>query len=382
MSSGVSDTDSVTALAWRPVLMIAAVVAFGHLLIATRYGWHRDEFYYVASGRHLAWGYPDQPPLTPVLARLAAALPGGVLPLRLVVIGFQAVTIVLGALTARELGGSRRAQILAAGATAGCGVFVGASLFLGTTPIDQCLWALIVLCVLRALRTQSLRWWVAAGVAGGIGLENKHTVAVLLGAIGLGLLVCRREALRTAGPWVAGLIALVLWAPNLWWDANHHWVTLDMAGVLADDQGGVVGSLEQLPILLFLLPAPLLIPLWVRGVRFGAGGGGREHAWLIVATAVVVATVVLGGGKPYYPAPLLLPLFALGAVATERREIARGAPLRWTTGLVVAAVVVSPIVALPVVSPEFSTMLRGASKEPMETYGWPQLAEQVDNALG
>lgn len=221
----VGDGTPSMNVAWRPILTIAAIVALGHALIATRYGWHRDEFYYVASGRHLAWGYPDQPPLTPVLARLAAAVPGGVLPLRIVVIAFQAVTIVLGGLTAHELGGSQRAQTLAAGAVAGCGVFVGASLFLGTTPVDQCLWALIVLCTLRAVRTKSMRWWVAVGVAGGVGLENKHTVALLLIATGVGLLVRRRDALRGAGPWVAALIALVLWAPNLVWDAQHHWVS-------------------------------------------------------------------------------------------------------------------------------------------------------------
>lgn len=369
-------------VAWRPVLAIAAVVAAGHALVATRFGWHRDEFYYVASGRHLAWGYPDQPPLTPVIARLAAALPGGLLPLRIVVIAFQAALIIVGALTARELGGARRAQVLAAGAVAGCGVFVGASLFLGTTPVDQFLWAVIVLCTLRAVRTGLHWWWVAVGVAGGIGLENKHTVAILLVAIGVGLLVRRRDALRGAGPWIAAALACALWAPNLVWDARHHWVTLDMAAVIADDQGGVGGSLAQLPILLLLLPAPPLVFLWVRGARFGARRApARDVSWLIVAASVVVAVTVLAGGKPYYPAPLLLPLFALGSVATERTEAERGTGSPWTARLVVIAVVVSPIVSLPVATPTFSTLLRPAAKEPMETYGWPALAAQVDAVL-
>ncbi len=365
-------------VAWRPVVAIAAAAAALHLTVATRYGWHRDEFYYVASGRHLAWGYPDQPPLTPVIARLAAAVPGGVLPLRVVVIAVQAATIVLGGITAYELGGSRRAQLLGAGAVAGCGVFVGASLFLGTTPLDQFMWSLIVLATLRAVRIRSLRAWVLVGVAGGIGLENKHTVAILLIATIVGLVLCQRPRLSGSGPWVAGVTAAAIWAPNLIWDAQHHWVTLKMARVIADNQGGVVGALSQVPVLLLVLPAPPLIFLWVRGVRFAAPNGpGRDHSWLIVTASVVVVATVAGGGKPYYAAPLLLPLFALGAVATEQLEAAGHVGVRWATRLVVLSVVASPVVSLPVVSPEFSTFLRTAAKEPMETYGWPNFAAQV-----
>ena len=93
-------------LAWRPVLAVVAVAGVdAPLAVATRFGWHRDEFYYVISGRHLAWGYPDQPPLTPLLARLAADLPGGVLPLRLLAIAAQLGCILLAATLAAEFGG-------------------------------------------------------------------------------------------------------------------------------------------------------------------------------------------------------------------------------------------------------------------------------------
>src|SRR5580765_5761258 len=96
---------NVNPYAWRPVAVVAAVTAAAHLAVASRFGWHRDELYYVESGRHLAFGYPDQPPLTPILARLAAALPGGVLPLRLVAIAAQVGCVLLAAALARELGG-------------------------------------------------------------------------------------------------------------------------------------------------------------------------------------------------------------------------------------------------------------------------------------
>ncbi len=367
--------------AWRPILAIAGAVAVGHLIIAGRYGWHRDEFYYVASGRHLAWGYPDQPPLTPVLARLAAALPGGVYPLRVVAIGLQAATIVLGGLIARELGGRRQAQAVAAGCVAGGGIFVGASLLLGTTVVDQFFWALVIWATLRALRAGTDGAWVLVGVAAGLGLENKHTMALLLAGIAVGLLVTRRDVLARPGPWLAGGLAALLWAPNLWWDAQHGWITLDMARVIADDQGGVAGAAAQLPILLLLLPSPLLVAVWVGGVRWGVRNrAGRPTAWLLVATGVVVVAVVAGGGKPYYAAPMLVPLFAMGAVAIERSTPQGSGTSRWVVASIVAAVITSALIGLPVITPAVSTALRPLDKEPMETYGWPGFARQVARA--
>src|SRR5689334_22264230 len=118
-------------LAWRPVLAVAAVAAVVHLVVAARYGWHRDEFYYVITGRHPAWGYVDQPPLTPLLARWAAELPGGVLPLRVLAIACQVGCILLGAKLAAEFGGRARAQAIAAGAVAASTAFVAASLLFG-----------------------------------------------------------------------------------------------------------------------------------------------------------------------------------------------------------------------------------------------------------
>ncbi len=91
--------------AWGAVGLVAAAAAVVRLAVSTRYGWHRDEFYYVICGRHPAWGYVDQPPLTPLLARVAAGLPGGLLPLRLVAIALQIGCILLAAALAAELGG-------------------------------------------------------------------------------------------------------------------------------------------------------------------------------------------------------------------------------------------------------------------------------------
>jgi hypothetical protein len=382
MNSGEGQTPfsvaELPAIAWPIVIGVAATVAVAHALIATRYGWHRDEFYYVASGRHLAWGYPDQPPLTPVLARLAAALPGGVLPLRLVAIFLQAGTIVLGGLLARELGGGRRAQGLAAGCVAGCAVFMGASLLLGTTIVDQFAWVLIIWLVLRSSRLGSVGSWLAAGAAVGVGLENKSTVAVLVGGLAIGLIVRRRSALRGPGPWIAAGLAVVLWLPNLWWDATHHWINFDMARVISNKQGGFAGSVAQLPLLLLLYSSPLLVIIWVRGVRWATTGGGVDDwSWLVVSALVIVVVLTVAGGKPYYPAPLFAPFFAMGCVAIEAAELGRQRSARWVIPMIALAVVSSALLSLPFVTPRVSTLTRPVASDPMETYGWSEFARQV-----
>ncbi len=380
---GTPDTErGIVQLAWGPVLALVAAVSLVHLLVATRYGWHRDEFYYVTSGRHLAWGYVDQPPLTPLLARAAASLSDRVLPLRLVVLCVQSATLVVAALVARELGGRRFAQVLTAGCIGGGAIFVGASLFLGTTPTDQLAWALIIWTVLRALRLRTTGAWIAVGVVVGVGLENKHTVAVLLIGLVIGLVVWRREVFGTRGPWIAGAIGLALWAPNLWWDARHHWITLDMARVLADKQGGVGGSLAQLPLLLLIFPGPLIVFLWMRGARWARPRGeGREFAWLLLASVVIVVVFTALGGKPYYSAPMLVPLFALGAVATERRYQTGTTGRRQVGAFVATSMIVAPLLALPFFSPAVASALRPLDKEPMETYGWPDIVGQVGRAV-
>ena len=55
-------------VAWRPLIALTAAVLAVLIAFSNRYGYFRDELYFLAAGHHLAWGYPDQPPLTPFLA--------------------------------------------------------------------------------------------------------------------------------------------------------------------------------------------------------------------------------------------------------------------------------------------------------------------------
>src|SRR5271157_2675676 len=99
------------------LIYIALATVTLHLVLGNRYGIHRDELATLEDARHLAWGYPAYPPVTPFFGRISLMLFGTSL------VGFRffaslahAITIVLAGFMARELGGSRGAQLVAAAA--------------------------------------------------------------------------------------------------------------------------------------------------------------------------------------------------------------------------------------------------------------------------
>jgi hypothetical protein len=86
-----------------------------HFLTNSRYGYHGDELYFIACGDHLAWGYVDQPPLIPFLARVSRVLMGDSLfSIRFFPALAHAGLVFLTGWIAQTLGGSRFAQALAA----------------------------------------------------------------------------------------------------------------------------------------------------------------------------------------------------------------------------------------------------------------------------
>jgi hypothetical protein len=380
-TSGPTTTTAAAApqaapLAWRPVLVVLAVAGTAHLAVATRFGWHRDEFYYVIAGRHLAWGYPDQPPVAPLLARLAADLPGGVLPLRLLAIAAQLGCVLLVAALAAQFGGRARAQTIAAAAVAACPVFVAAALLFGTTVLDQLAWAAVFVTVARALRTGTVRAWLLAGAVAGVGLENKDTIGVLLLGVAVGVVLFRRPALRTAGPWWGGGLAVLMLAPNLVWNARHDWAQFRMGGVLSAAQGGPLGSLAHLPELALLLAGPSLVALWIAGARWLGSAAGRDHRWVLVVAVTAAVVFTASGGKSYYPAPALLGLFAAGGVWFESRVAAGAGRWRWPIAIGVSGVF-ALLIGLPVLPLRAENALRAINPQPVETYGWPAFVRQV-----
>src|SRR3954447_9794153 len=220
--------------ATRPVA--AVVLTVGALLAAVngRYGYHRDELYFIVCGRHPSWGYADQGPVTPLVARLMDTLaPGSPTALRLPATACALGTVVLTALLARELGGAGFAQTLAA-VVVGTGVVtLLAGHLLATATIDLVVWMVIVYLVVRILAAPAGvrdRLWLVVGLVAGVGLLNKALPAVLLLGLLVGALLTPSVRSRLRSPWVVAgtVLALLLWAPYLVWQAGNGWPQLEL----------------------------------------------------------------------------------------------------------------------------------------------------------
>ncbi len=366
-------------LARGPVLLVGAGTAALLLGFAARYGPHRDEMYFVRVGGAPAFGYVDQPPLTPLLAHGLDALTGGSLVgLRTPSALMAGLVVVLTGLLAAEFGGGRRAQVIAAASAAVSSFLLATAHLLSTTTVDVLVWTLLSWLVVRALRDGG-PVWLAVGAVAGVGLENKLQPAFLLAALLVGVMaVGPRTALATRWPWLGGVVALALWAPNLVWQVAHGFPMFAIAASIA--AGGSASSQPWylFPPFLLVLVSPLLVPVWAVGwwrlLRDPALATWRAFA---PASVLLVVVFMATGGKPYYVAGLYPVLLAAGGApvaAWTRRSAGRA---RVTGAALVLSLVMNALIVLPVLPVTAIGISNGLNPDLGETVGWPRFADTV-----
>ena len=370
------------AFAVRGVVAVAAGAAVVLLGLSSRYGFHRDELYFLASGRHLAWGYPDQPPLAPLVARLMSSMSSSVVVLRIPSDLAVAGTVVLTALIARELGGGRRAQQLAAAGIAIGNLTLGSGHLFSTTTFGVTVWAALCLLALRVLRTGQSRWWIVAGLVAGVGLLDNDLVAFLAAAVFPSiLLVGPRRLLADRWLFIGVAIAAALWAPYLVWQARHGWPQLAVARSIAHGSSGSGGPRWAIPLEQLYLLTPVLTPVWIAGlVRLLRDGDVRWARALGVSWFVLLLAFVVTGGKPYYLALMMPLLLAAGAQPAldwlARRSV--GDRRAWAVALAVSAVIDAtltlPIVPLRVLH---DTPVVAINFDAGETVAWTGYVDQI-----
>lgn len=362
-----------TPLAKRAVLLVVAAKSALNFAVAGRYGWQRDELYYAVAGRHLQGGYVDFPPLTALLSALARVLFGwSLVGFRTFAIFAGALTIIVAALIARELGGNRRAQTLAAVAVGFSPLLVATNGLFQPVSFDQ-LATMVVLWLALRLALGRGSWW-ALGVAAGIGLETKYTLAIVLVLLVVGFLVWHRAVLRSSGFSLALVLAGLLLVPNLLWEAAHGWTSVDF--FLHPPPSATQESRPQYVANLLLLTHPVAVPIAVAGVvSLVRERALRPLGWTVVAT--VIAYLVLGG-KSYYALPAVLFALAAGAVPFERWATRRRLR-RVGIAFVVLLVAVMPI-GLPVLPLDTADRLGvlAARSDYKDEVGWPALAHRVE----
>ncbi|NUO98280.1 MAG: hypothetical protein HOV96_17065 [Nonomuraea sp.] len=363
--------------AWRPATLTAVLTAGAALALSPSYGYHRDELYFRVLAGHPAWGYVDQPPLTPMLARAALGLFGDTLTgLRVFPAVAVAILVVLVTLVARELGGDRAAQTLAAVGTASGAYTLIVAHSLLTLSFDLPLWTAAILFVLKALRGRP-RWWLAAGAVIGLATYNKHLIALLVLSLLAGLLaVGPRRVLLDRWLWAGALVAAVLAAPNLIYQVTHDWPQLSMAAALSADKGAEMRVLfAPMQLVLFgpvvsVIAAYGLVLLW----------RDRRVRALAVAYPVAAAVTLVSGGRFDYTAGLIVALFAAGCVRVSR---ARAGWRAASWAFVGVNALVSAVLALPLVpvGELAGTPVPAINEVARESVGWPALTGAVTGVL-
>jgi hypothetical protein len=315
-----------------------------------RYGFFRDELYYLACGQHLAWGYIDQPPLIALVAWVERHLFGdSIVSVRLLPVLAGAAVVVFTAMLARELGGGRFAQFLGGVTILLAPAYLAFDTFLSMNAFEPLFWTVCAWLVLRIVNGESPRLWLAFGVLSGIALENKHTMLVWGFALAAGLLLGREaRAYRSRWIWIGAAIALLIFLPNLVWEARHGWPQIQVVRNAQEFKNEPISTARFLfEQMLFL--DPLALPALLGGlVWLFFAPQAKRFRFLGWAYMITMAAIMIPHGKTYYALPVYPILAAAGGVAFEQIPAAIGA---WLRRAVPALVVIGGLIGMPLAEP-------------------------------
>lgn len=374
------------------LIYLALIVVIGHLFTNSLYGYQRDEFYYILCGQHPAWGYVDHPPLTPIIASISLWLFGNPANSSFAIRFFPsiagALVVLFTGLMARELGGNRFAQIMSAICIMLSPLFLAANGLLMPVSFDQLVWTLCSYLVIRLIKSENRRLWPLIGVVIGFGLLNKHTVLFYCFGLIVGLLLTKhRSELKSSWFWLGSLIALIIFLPNLIWQYQNHWATIEF---LQNLNIRVMSKISRSQFLLWqvILLNPALPLVWLSGLYFyfftRKGEPFRVLGWIYV---IVLTLILILNGKPYYPGPAYPLLIAAGPIALM--HIFR--KIQWTrlrpalvTMVGIGALVASPVMLLPALPEESSIryQIGKLDRDFAEVLGWPEFVSQVSKVYG
>ncbi|MBV8372257.1 MAG: glycosyltransferase family 39 protein, partial [Candidatus Eremiobacteraeota bacterium] len=347
----------------RPISYALAFAAVAmHLAFNHRFGYYRDELYFIDCARHLAWGYVDQPPLVPFVTAMTAPLGYALWAMRVPTAIFSGVTVLFACAIARELRGGTFAQALT-GLTVTLAIgFLGLGYALSTEMLSPAVWSALIYLTMLLVKTRNERFYLPIAFVVAFGMYSKYSVAACAFALAVALAMTGSARLLRSRYLLLGvLVVVVALLPNALWQINHG---LPMLGVIAGDQlnrhalaNGIADESASLGLnaayfvgTQFAYQNPLYAVFWIAGlVWLTRGVQGTSYRFVAIAYFVLVAIVVLTIGRGYYTEGFYPALFAAGSVATERFVSARAAWWRPATlaYAVLAGVVLAPL-ALPV----------------------------------
>jgi len=365
------------------IIYVALATVVLHLIIGNRYGWHRDELATLEDARHLAWGYPAYPPVTPFFGRISLVLFGTSLRgFRFFAGVAQAITVVLAGLMARDMGARRGAQLVAA--VAAVPVCLGGGYEMMYVAFDALAWVLTAYFVVRLLRSEDPRWWVPIGASLGFGMLCKYTIGFFALSIVAGVLLTdARRYLKSKWLWIGVALSILIWLPNLLWQVQHNFVSLDfLKHIHTRDvrQGRTTYFLpQQLELTGFRFPLAVAGLYFLLGTR--EGKRFRMIGWMFVVTLLLFT---IAKGRWYYMAPAYPMLYAAGTVwgqgwvATLPSE--RATRVRWWVWCALAVEIgMTMAFWLPLAPPNsrWWSAVNEVQGDFREQFGWRELVQEV-----
>jgi hypothetical protein len=349
-----SEPDQKSFLAGGMLIVVAIALAklVLHCYFNNRYGYFRDEFDYLACGDHLAWGYVDQPPLIPFLARISRVVLGESLrSVRFLPALASSFLVVQTALLARELGGRRFGVLLSAVTVLIAPQYLSNGSLLGTNCLEPNLWMGCAYFAILAIKRGNPRYWLGFGVVAGLGLQEKYSIAVFGFGIVIGLLLTeQRRVFANKWIWLGGLAAFLIFLPNLLWNIHYHWPFVELMRNIKAEGRDVVLSAPQFFFQQTVLIHPVTAPIWITGL-LAFLFSERMKPYLFLGWSYLVSYMVFFvlHGKNYYLSPIYPMLLAAGAVVIEAYiERSRRS---WLKPVLVVVLLAAGAQALPLVVP-------------------------------
>jgi hypothetical protein len=362
-SSSLHPADDGLRSAWKLAFAFALLklcFQFALTLYTTHigYSYFRDEFYYIACGRHLAWGYVDHGPIVALQARLGEMLFGdSVFAIRVFSALAGALTVFLGGMLAWALGGRRSAQALAMLGLLLCPQYIGVDGFLSMNSFEAVFWSFCLFAVVRITRGGSpARWWMWFGLSAGLGMLNKPSMAFFLVSLGLGLLVTRQRRILWTRWTVLGLVLMaVLLLPYVHWQIANGWPTLEfLHNGRTGGKSVVLNPLEFTRAQIFTM-GPVNAFLWVTGIVAPLRARSiADSRWLGLTYVFFFALMCATHAKDYYLEGIYPAFFAAGAIAWEQRFAASHSVQRgnlFAFPVYESLLIVLTLVILPMCSP-------------------------------